>query len=243
MVTGVRIQLRLSYVSLPTIPNTSNLGLTSEEVTALRRKERKQFKIDRAQAMLNASLAAEAILTGKAAPGSSETVDEQDDSEIQRSGSPAPSVQSNATSAAQSNFRPTPRLNVTTSTNTAFIPSVDDYAHALPSGETRLTPQTFLVRPTRPDQRVGMKKRTPGTPQPAPAGSNPPGTPETPQPAMIKEEPASPLDPIEVEDLEHLQLNLEEAFFLSWAIGCLDVIHPATVSFGRLYDSKPRVLI
>ena len=32
-----------------------------------------------------------------------------------------------------------------------------------------------------------------------------------------------------LEDLEHLQLTLPEAFFLSWNLDCLDILHPDTV--------------
>jgi len=34
---------------------------------------------------------------------------------------------------------------------------------------------------------------------------------------------------VEVDDMEHLQLTLEEAFFLSWALGCLEILHSSTV--------------
>lgn len=171
-------------------------ALTSEEVTALRRKERKQFKIDRAQAMLNASLAAEALLTRQASePG---TPDLENPME--------------PTHASSTN-------RVSVSTNSTYIPSIDDYAHALPEGESRLTPQTFLVRPTRPDQRIGQRAREAAAKEA--------------QTSVPKVEPEDKdqeqKEPIEVEDLEHLQLNLEEAFFLSWAVGCLSVINPATV--------------
>lgn len=36
-------------------------------------------------------------------------------------------------------------------------------------------------------------------------------------------------DAPEVEDLEHLQLTLQEAFFLAWSFGCLSVLDPKTV--------------
>jgi len=44
------------------------------------------------------------------------------------------------------------------------------------------------------------------------------------------ERPSSVKDTdVEVEDMEHLQLTLEEAFFLSWALGCLEILHSSTV--------------
>lgn len=32
-----------------------------------------------------------------------------------------------------------------------------------------------------------------------------------------------------IQDLEHLQLSLQEAFFLVWALDCLTILHPQTV--------------
>jgi tRNA-splicing endonuclease subunit Sen2 len=207
--------------------------LTSEEVTALRRQERKQFKKDRAQAMLNASLAAEAILTGKAIPTTLDTPGEEDTEEgLRRINSSTPSTSSTNVPAGKTG----PRANVLTTVNETFIPTVNEYAHVLPEGETRLTPQTFLVRPTRPGQRVGMKK----APTPSVASNGLVGTTEiaaselrvVQNPEPIEEEKIEePLPPIKVQDFEHLQLNLEEAFFLSWAVGCLKVVHQRTVSF------------
>ena len=218
-------------------------GLTSEEVTALRRKERKQFKKDRAQAMLDASLAAEAILTGKSTASSSAIKEDTADiagEAIHRTVSTTPSTHSVSTPTGS-------RTNLMTTVNSTFIPTVDEYAHALPEGETRLTPQTFLVRPTRPDQRVGKKKSSAAvvvTTGQVPIGDQaiaaPKPSAETERP---QEKPArESLPPIEVQDFEHLQLNLEEAFFLSWAVGCLRVIHPKTVSnaFYILIDKTCR---
>lgn len=35
--------------------------------------------------------------------------------------------------------------------------------------------------------------------------------------------------PSDVEQMEHLQLTLQEAFFLSWSLGCLRILDPDTV--------------
>lgn len=190
--------------------------------------------------MLDASLAAEAILTGKTLASTSAVNDDHTDQageSLHRVDSTTPSVQSTSASTPKAG----PRANVMTTVNSTFIPTVDEYAHVLPEGETRLTPQTFLVRPTRPDQRVG-KKRTPAA---APVDqtvvgeqSAPTGQPIA-QVEKADEKPArEPLPPIEVQDFEHLQLNLEEAFFLSWAIGCLHVVHPKTVSVPSAFVLK-----
>jgi hypothetical protein len=186
--------------------------------------------------MLDASLAAEAILTGKTLASTSAVNDDHTDQageSLHRVDSTTPSVQSTSASIPKAG----PRANVMTTVNSTFIPTVDEYAHVLPEGETRLTPQTFLVRPTRPDQRVG-KKRTPAA---APVVQTVVGEQGQPiaQVEKADEKPArEPLPPIEVQDFEHLQLNLEEAFFLSWAIGCLHVVHPKTVSVPSTFVLK-----
>lgn len=40
---------------------------------------------------------------------------------------------------------------------------------------------------------------------------------------------------VDVEDMEHLQLSLQEAFFLAWALGCLEILHPSTVRYTTLH--------
>ncbi|KAI0033658.1 hypothetical protein K488DRAFT_21651, partial [Vararia minispora EC-137] len=40
----------------------------------------------------------------------------------------------------------------------------------------------------------------------------------------------------DIEDLEHLQLTLSEAFFLAWALDCLTVLHPDTLEPMTLSD-------
>lgn len=42
---------------------------------------------------------------------------------------------------------------------------------------------------------------------------------------------------VEVEDMEHLQLTLQEAFFLAWGLDCLSVLDPRT----NLYLSLPQL--
>ena len=41
-----------------------------------------------------------------------------------------------------------------------------------------------------------------------------------------------------VEDMEHLQLTLQEAFFLSWALDCLEILQPSTVRFELYFRFK-----
>ena len=118
-----------------------------------------------------------------------------------------------------------------------------------------LTPQTYLVRPTRPDAnrnrgRKAFKRRPP--PPTAAAQSNEnqastsagsgPATPATPIPtiSVVPEtqepevdddvEPLPEEDELEeemIEEMEHLQLSLEEAWFLSAGLGVL-----------KIYDSE-----
>lgn len=37
------------------------------------------------------------------------------------------------------------------------------------------------------------------------------------------------------EDMEHMQLTLPEAFFLSWALNCLTIYHPKSVRTHHMY--------
>lgn len=216
-----------------------------------RRLERKQFKIDRAAAMLDAAKTAEAVLvTGQAptlpneaggsvdADADADAREEEDETEtaaiigadVARPSSPTPSSSTTATAIDVSS----------------------------------LTPQTYLVRPTRPDanRNRGRKafKRKP--PAPAPAQSNVNATqagtteaatsarasadtlaaapptmplPTVPQAEVDVDDEVDPLpedDELEEEligEMEHLQLSLEEAWFLSSAVGVLRIYDPATV--------------
>lgn len=206
-----------------------------------RRQERKQFKIDRAAAMLNAAKTAENVLvTGQAPviPGepSLSTLEEdaEDDQEEElkaRSSSPTPS----------------------TSTTALDVSS--------------LTPQTYLVRPTRPDAnrnrgRKAFKRRPPPaqnqiqnqnqnqdqassltTPLPgsASASATVPILDRTAAQVTLAEEQSAdvddeveplPEDDLEeelVEEMEHLQLSLEEAWLLSAGLGVLKIFDPETV--------------
>lgn len=106
-------------------------------------------------------------------------------------------------------------------------------ADVLPEG-TKLTPQTFLVRPTRPDQnrnrgKKGFKRRPP--PAAAQAGGGAQGTQPAvsvpvpaPAPASDDEDSASEDDADElVKEMEFLQLSLQEAWFLSAGLGVLKI--------------------
>jgi tRNA-splicing endonuclease subunit Sen2 len=57
--------------------------------------------------------------------------------------------------------------------------------------------------------------------------------------------PGSPANTgVEVEDMEHLQLTLHEAFFLSWALCCLEILHPSTVRYSStLISLPPKILL
>lgn len=115
--------------------------MTSEEVTAKRRAERRQFKLDRAAAI--AVVAAEAE-------------------------------------------------NIFATEGRVIVPALS--GPAIPSAAT-------------------------WKPTPAVAEHSNPSPPE-------EEEPAE-LEPIE--DVEHLQLTLQEAFFLTWALDCLTILDSNTV--------------
>lgn len=194
----------------------------AEKIREERRLARKKFKIDRAQAVMNAAKAAEAIITG--------TV-EGEAGEEGRPASPTPSTASTAVNLSN------------------------------------LNAQTFLVRPTRPDtnRNRGRKafKRRPAAPQPnategkgtAPDGQaiveHGPAHPAPSNPAepivqlvneisAVAEELEEDLDEFDeslVEEMEHLQLGLEEAWFLSSALGVLRVYDPATVRLSTFIVS------
>jgi tRNA-splicing endonuclease subunit Sen2 len=121
-------------------------GLTSEEITAKRRAERKQFKLDRAKAIAAAAAEAEAA------------------------------------------FEEEGRI---------IAPGI------APDG-TRIIPSAATWKPTSMF---------------VPSEESPPDD--------APDEPQEEFEPIQ--DLEHLQLSLQEAFFLVWALDCLTVLHPETV--------------
>ena len=130
--------VRLLYLHFFVCFNSARLqDLTSEEVTARRRAQRKQFKLDRARAIAAVAEEAEAVF---AAEGQ------------------------------------------------VTMPALS--GPAIPSGAT-----------WRPSQPL----------------DNP-----LPEPVDQKEEPP--------EDIEHLQLTLQEAFFLAWAIDCLTILDSRSVS-------------
>lgn len=124
--------------------------MTSEEITAKRREERKQFKLDRAQAMAVAAAEAEAAFAeGREVP----------------------------------------------STISA------DGIRSIPSAAT--------WKPQRPTSSR-----------------------EAPSPS---EDPPAELEEQSLQDVEHLQLTLSEAFFLLWNLDCLTVHDPYTVSISNTF--------
>jgi len=72
-------------------------------------------------------------------------------------------------------------------------------------------------------------------PMKAPSHSDAPKAPTSSRPDPAIENLPKGSTPIleldsEIEQMEHLQLTLPEAFFLSWALGCLRILDPNTVS-------------
>ncbi|KAG1905876.1 uncharacterized protein F5891DRAFT_1006992 [Suillus fuscotomentosus] len=123
-------------------------ALTSEEITAKRRAERKQFKLDRAKAIAAAAAEAE----------------------------------------------------------TAFNEQGRVIAPGIAPDGTRIIPSAATWKPSS---------------APMPSEKSPLDV------APDEEEEMEP-----IQDLEHLQLSLQEAFFLVWALDCLTILHPQTnVSF------------
>ena len=135
---------KLNYVCrwLCMLTKTLYLEITSEEVTAKRRAERKQFKLDRAQAIAAAAAEAEAAF-----------------------------AEGRIISAEETGIS---------------IPSAATWK---PSDSTR----SIVPPPSESLQEM----------------------------TDLSVEP--------LEDMEHMQLTLAEAFFLTWALDCLTICHPETV--------------
>ncbi|TFY80459.1 hypothetical protein EWM64_g3551 [Hericium alpestre] len=124
----------------------------SEEITAKRRAERKQFKLDRARAIAAAAAEAEAAFAE------------------------------------------------------GRIISSEELKASIPSAAT-----------WKPSPSVKAEVTVPETP------------------AQDEDEEEQP-EPEPIEDLEHLQLTLPEAFFLAWALDCLTVLDPKTMEPMTLHD-------
>lgn len=198
---------------------------------------------------MDASLAAEAILRSAAdaekkraeleAAAEAQAEDEMGDADD------AASISSKTRSTA----RPGNGLREDLADNASVtVPSLEGYQEHLPEGVDRLTPQTFLQRPTRPAGSTpsrGRPKKKPPKPTPA-EGQAPQPKPEQiaarPEPRPRPPRDEDLLDEFaDVEDLEHLQLNLEETLFLGWALGCLQVydqqqamVHTPTSLLARI---------
>jgi len=119
-----------------------HLEITSEEVTAKRRAERKQFKVDRARAIAAAAAEAEAAFAE------------------------------------------------------GRIISAEETRASIPSAAT--------WKPTESTRGIALSP-------------------------LERWQDATDLSAELPEDMEHMQLTLAEAFFLTWALGCLTIYHPNTV--------------
>jgi len=168
-----------------------------------------------------AKMAEEVLVTGQAPPTAGQ--DEEEEVIEGRSSSPTPSTSTVATTAV-------------------------DVSH--------LTPQTYLVRPTRPDAnrnrgRNAFKRRPAPPPLAAASGADSAapqlaGGPSTSTANLVPARKAEATNDVDdevdalpevdefddsfIEEMEHLQLSLEEAWFLSSALGVLKIYDPATVS-------------
>lgn len=231
---------------------------SAEKIREQRRKERKQFKIDRARAMMDAARRAEAVLTARRAAGDApegepkgekdgdgEGEGEGEDAEGQEDGEGEGEGEGGEDGDAEGTGADAPADPDTIDTNA-------------------LTPQTFLVRPQRPDAnrnrgKKAFRRRPPqaakpqaqaeagqaaaeqGAPTPAAQGGDqpavgeqqqqrprPPAPPPVPQPEPVDDD-ASRL----VEEREHLQLSYPEALFLC-GLGVLRIQDPDTVRFPTL---------
>ncbi|OCF56653.1 hypothetical protein L486_05507 [Kwoniella mangroviensis CBS 10435] len=219
--------------------------LAAEQMREQRRIARKQFKIDRAAAMLDAAKQAEAVLTSSVR-GSSSSIP----------GSPSPlgsslgqnleeELEEGNEEGVDDQIRPSsPTPSTSTTTTTATDNTVID--------PMNLTPQTFLVRPTRPDSnrnrgRKAFKRRPPqppstssSQPQPAPPATGEPAkAAQPPQQSQrleidedeVEDDEEDLFDESLVEEMEHLQLSLEEGLFLTLGLGVLRVFDPTSQTY------------
>lgn len=228
----------MSYTSHSARKHVLRVAAAAEKIREKRRLERKQFKIDRAAAMLDAAKAAEAVITTGQAPST------------QRPVSPSGSRRNEDEDEAEEGEReeeedePEEGLASPTLTSTSAAPTLIDV--------NTLTPQTFLVRPTRPDANRNRGKnafRRKPKPKPAPSAPDATSTRVGTQDVTVErpsvetatrglanlhtdvkgEDEGDMIDESLVEELEHLQLSLEESWFLSTALGVLKIRDPSTV--------------
>ncbi|WWD18169.1 hypothetical protein CI109_102618 [Kwoniella shandongensis] len=240
--------------------------LAAEQMREQRRLARRQFKIDRAQAMLDAAKQAEAILTaantGAAQSGTSTPAPDhgtelqiQDEDEDEGRGGEEDVDGDRDLPSRQGATSPTP------STSTGMGAGTID--------PKSLTPQTFLVRPTRPDQnrnrgRQAFRRRPAPPPVPAAAAGEASTSSASTQASVLpvqaateqvvaaqtqqeededEEEEEDLFDESLVEEMEHLQLSLEEAIFLSLGLGVLKIYDPITETYPPLGPSLFSLLL
>jgi tRNA-splicing endonuclease subunit Sen2 len=202
--------------------------------------------------MLDAAKKAEAVLTTGVLPQGVEFVADGPVAVVSSSagaaGEDALAVVEEDVSVTEVSEIATPAEEVSRSASPApSAATAADFTALLPEG-TKLTAQTFLVRPTRPDANRNRGKKpfkrrpagpagpgaaaaaattasaSPSTPTPAPAARIP-----TPAPAA-EEEDSSDSDDELVAEMEHLQLSYQEAWFLS-SLGVLKVFDPEVASY------------
>lgn len=168
--------------------------MTSEEVTAKRRAERKQFKVDRARAIAQAAAEAEAAFKEGRIVSLEETK-----ANIPSAATWKPSSSFSTATASASG----PSTNTSTITSLAVSTTTD--GDATPSTAEDAT--NTSAKPREDGHGVGVAEG-------------------------LHDE-----DDILLEDVEHLQLTLPEAFFLCWALDCLTVLDPKSVCFFSRHTS------
>lgn len=174
--------------------------MTSEEVTAKRRAERKQFKVDRARAIAQAAAEAEAAFREGRIVSLEETK-----ANIPSAATWKPSSSAvNSASASVSNTGPS-------STNSTVITSTSETSNA-----------TIVPTDTNGDAAAAASTAEDATNTAREDGHGGGGA----EGLHDADEDEAPL-----EDVEHLQLTLPEAFFLCWALDCLTVLDPKSVCF------------
>lgn len=172
--------------------------MTSEEVTAKRRAERKQFKVDRARAIAQAAAEAEAAFREGRIVSLEETK-----ANIPSAATWKPSSSPIASASVSSTDPATNSTVITSSTsNVTTVPTDGDVTASTAEDATNMGAS---AKP-REDGHGGAEG--------------------------LYDEDEGPL-----EDVEHLQLTLPEAFFLCWALDCLTVLDPKSVCFLSRHPS------
>lgn len=184
--------------------NTLTAALAAELIRDKRRQERKQFKIDRAAAMLEAAKTAEKVLVTGEVPEDAIITDGQ--------GNAVPLMKEEEEAAEL------PAGTKLTASTFLVRPS-------RPDANRNRGKKTFKRRPPQANVSAadGAAASSAAASAPAPVQTSAPAPATSAQPPPPPEEASDDEASLLVAEKEHLQLSFEEAWFLSTAIGVLKI--------------------